>query len=105
MINTIDISPWLSPNSSSEARDGVVKRMADSCRTHGFFQITGHDIPSDLQNQVWDCSKSLFDLPMEEKLKVSIDKSLGLANRGYEKLSGQTLQAGALPDLKEVSSS
>jgi len=100
-IPTIDISAWLS-NSSQESRDAVVTEVRDACRTYGFFQLVGHGIPRSLQDKVFECAETFFALPTEDKMEVSMKNCLGLSNRGYETMQGQTLQPGALPDLKEV---
>jgi isopenicillin N synthase-like dioxygenase len=102
-IPTIDISVWLS-DSSQESRDAVVTEVRDACRTYGFFQLVGHGIPQSLQDKVFECAETFFALPTKEKMEVSMKKCLGLSNRGYEIMQGQTLQPGALPDLKEVRS-
>jgi len=102
-IPTIDISPWLLSDSSIEARNDIANRLCNACHTCGFFYLVGHGIPVALQRRVFNCAEDLFALSHEEKSKVSIKNSLGLANRGYEELQGQTLQSGMLPDLKEVS--
>lgn len=101
-IPTIDISAWIS-ESSEVTRNAVVEEVRNACVTYGFFQLVGHGIPLDLQSEVFECAQTLFALPVEEKMEVSIKKSLGLSNRGYEAIQGQTLQTGMLPDLKEVS--
>ena len=104
VIPTIDITPWLKDDSESSiaARLAVVRELHDACVTYGFFQLVGHSIPLELQTKVLRCASNFFDLSPEEKMKVSIKKCMGRANRGYEVLQGQTLQTGALPDLKEV---
>lgn len=102
-IPTIDLSPWLNSDESKAAEKlAVVKELHDACVTYGFFQLIGHGIPLDMQRGVFDCAAKFFDLPLKEKTNVSIKKCLGRSNRGYEVLQGQTLQPGALPDLKEV---
>ncbi|KAK5942336.1 hypothetical protein PMZ80_004899 [Knufia obscura] len=102
VIPTIDLTPWLNDDdSSAAARIAVVKELHDACVTYGFFQLVGHGIPLQLQKRVLSCAANFFDLPLEEKMNVSIKKCMGRANRGYEVLQGQTLQTGALPDLKE----
>ena len=96
-IPTVDIAPYLSDPSSSEARS-VIAQIRHACKTSGFFQITGHSIPTALQIKVLAAGKLIFGLSNEEKL------ALQSANgRGYETIGSQTLQAGTKPDMKEVS--
>lgn len=104
-IRTVDISAWLNPSSTTAQRDSVLEALRYSCTNHGFFSLVGHGIPISLQKQVLQSAKLFFALPMEEKLQVSMANSMGMSTRGYEVLKGQTLQPGALPDLKEVISS
>ena len=100
---TIDVSPLMSSTVSKESRDAVIEALRLSCTTDGFFQITGHGIPIDLQRQVLGGTKRFFDLTVEQKQDVSVARAFGKAYRGYEPLNGQALEAGGLPDLKEVS--
>lgn len=95
-IPTVDISPYLI-DPESEAGQYVVAQIRDACRTSGFFQIIEHGVPRSLQEQVFEAAKLIFDLPLDEKLKLK-----GGSGRGYEMLQGQTLEAGKKPDLKEV---
>ncbi|KAL9083515.1 MAG: hypothetical protein Q9165_008496 [Trypethelium subeluteriae] len=101
-IRVIDFSPWRDPSSTLEERNAVIAALRYSCTTHGFFQLVGHGVPLALQKQVLECARTFFAQPMAEKMAVSIKKSMGRANRGYETLQGQTLQPGMLPDLKEI---
>ncbi|KAJ5531851.1 hypothetical protein N7527_005244 [Penicillium freii] len=100
-IPTVDLSPWLNPDASEEAKDAVVKAVSHACSTYGFFNLVGHGIPVEAQNKIFECSKEFFDLPLNEKMKVSVDKSLGKSFRGYEPSRIQTHQEGLLPDTKE----
>ena len=102
-IQVINIAPCLDPLSTLKDREAVINALRYSCTTHGFFSLVGHGVPLALQREVLQCARTFFALPMESKMEVSIKKSMGRANRGYETLQGQTLQPGALPDLKEVS--
>lgn len=105
VIPTIDLSPWLNSDESKTAdKLAVIKELHDACVTYGFFQLVGHGIPIEMQRSVFDCAARFFALPLEEKTDVSIKNCFGRSNRGYEVLQGQTLQTGALPDLKEVCS-
>ena len=103
-IPTIDISPWMSSNASQEAMDEVVKQVHAACTTYGFFNLVGHGVPVEAREKVWEALKLFFALPLEEKMKVSVDKSMGKAFRGYEPSLIQTHQEGLLPDTKEVRS-
>ncbi|KAE8153019.1 hypothetical protein BDV25DRAFT_169567 [Aspergillus avenaceus] len=83
----------------SEAKAKLVEEVRKCCHYNGFFQITGHRVPLDLQHRVMDCSKRFFDLPLEEK--TLIDKNRTSYNRGYELLRSQMLEVGTGPELKE----
>ena len=95
-IPTVDVSPYIEDATTAQAKE-VIQKIRHACRTSGFFQITGHGIPKALQNQVFEAAKLIFDLPVEEKLKLK-----GSNARGYETIGGQTLEVGKRPDLKEV---
>ncbi|KAI1634415.1 Clavaminate synthase-like protein [Biscogniauxia mediterranea] len=97
VIPTIDIAPYLQ-DPSSEASARAVEEVRRACTTSGFFQIVGHGVPRELRRAVLRAAEVLFALPLEEKEKL---RHPTLKNRGYELLSSQVLQAGALPDLKE----
>ncbi|TVY38836.1 2-oxoglutarate-dependent dioxygenase, partial [Lachnellula subtilissima] len=99
-IPTIDISPYLR-DPSSAASGEVVEMVRDACVGTGFFQITGHGIPTKIQEAVFAGSKAFFEMDVEEKKKLDRSVSVGASNRGYEVIGGQGLQEGMLPDLKE----
>jgi isopenicillin N synthase-like dioxygenase len=68
----LDFSPFYGTDTAAKAK--LVQQVRDSCEYNGFFQITGHRIPLELQRRVMTCAKRFFDLPLEEKL--AIDKSM-----------------------------
>lgn len=96
-LPVIDISPMAGGSEQSKA--AMATTLREACEHSGFFYVSGHGIDSALIEQVFNASKQFFDLPMADKLLV--DKAQSKANRGYEPLRGQTLEAGAPPDLKE----
>ncbi|KAH8665885.1 hypothetical protein BGZ60DRAFT_540026 [Tricladium varicosporioides] len=99
-IPTINISPYLSsPTSPSSLQ--IITAVREACITTGFFQIVGHGIPRELQDEVFRGSAEFFKLGMEEKKKLDKSESVGASNRGYELIGNQGLQEGTLPDLKE----
>lgn len=97
---TINIASYLR-DPSSEAGKRVVRDVRNACMHVGFFSLTGHGIPRDVQDNVLKAAKRLFSLPLEEKKTL---KHPLLKNRGYEIIGAQALQSDTLPDLKEVSS-
>jgi isopenicillin N synthase-like dioxygenase len=93
----IDVS-GLSSNKLAE-RQAVGARLRAACLDKGFFYIKRHGVSESLVNDVFKEAAAFFALPTEQKAEV--DKAKSKANRGYEPLQGQTLEAGAPPDLKE----
>ncbi|OAA55852.1 Oxoglutarate/iron-dependent oxygenase [Niveomyces insectorum RCEF 264] len=100
-IPVINVAPFLAPNSTQAERDAVVVQVRDACRVYGFFQLEGHGISQELQDEVFRCAKTFFALPLEEKQKVGMHHAVGKSNRGYEMIGQQQLQYDALPDYKE----
>jgi isopenicillin N synthase-like dioxygenase len=80
-------------------RAAVGAALAAACLDKGFFYCVGHGIPQGLIDAVFAESKAFFDQP--EAVKLDVDKANSPANRGYERMRGQTLEAGAPADLKE----
>lgn len=93
----LDFSVFYGNDEESKAK--LVKDVRNCCLYNGFFQITGHKIPRELQEQVFACSKRFFTMPLEEKNKIS--KTKNTWNRGYELVGSQILEAGTSPELKE----
>lgn len=102
-IPTIDLTPYLAADATSEDKQEVVAAICNAARTYGFFSIVGHGIPLEDQETTLKCAERFFDLPLKEKTSVAIENALGASNRGYEVYRGQTLEPGTLPDMKEVS--
>jgi isopenicillin N synthase-like dioxygenase len=93
----IDIGGLSSPDLAD--RQTVAAELRTACLDKGFFYVRNHGIPDAMVDAVFAESARFFDLPVAEK--QAIDKAKSAANRGYEPLQGQTLEAGAKPDLKE----
>lgn len=95
----VDLSGYLNPK-SPEDRARVIAEVFEACAQYGFFQVKGHGIPLDLQKKQLQSIDTLFNLPREEKRKLSFLENP--CRRGYEE-SGMSLREGdALPDSKEV---
>ncbi|MCK9916509.1 hypothetical protein MXD81_45915 [Microbacteriaceae bacterium K1510] len=93
----IDISGLKSANIADRKAVGAALRAA--CLDKGFFYIKNHGVSEDLISDVFSEAAAFFALPSGQKDDVNKTKSP--CNRGYESLQGQTLEAGAPPDLKE----
>ena len=96
-LPVIDIS-GLSSRSIAD-RKAVAAQLHAACLDKGFFYIQHHGVPETLVEYVFNEAATFFALPADRKAQV--DKSKSKANRGYEPLQGQTLEAGTPPDLKE----
>ncbi|KAK3192892.1 hypothetical protein K4F52_001249 [Lecanicillium sp. MT-2017a] len=101
-IPTIDIGPWVKPDSSEADKQRVVNEVHHAATTYGFFQIVEHGVTPQTRQQVLDLTKRFFALPLEERMAVSVSNSLGQSFRGYEPSLIQTHHKGLLPDTKET---
>ncbi len=93
----IDIGGLRSPDRTDQ--QDVAAALREACRFNGFFYIRNHGVPEPLIAAVFAEAERFFALPAAQK--ADVDKAKSPANRGYEPLAGQTLEAGAPPDLKE----
>ena len=96
-LPVIDVSDLTSSN--LDARRAVGARLRGACLDKGFFYIKNHGVEESPVNNVFSEAAAFFALPTQQKELV--DKARSNANRGYERLQGQTLEPGAPPDLKE----
>ena len=103
-IPTVDISQWLDPKAPQEVKDDIVKQVHDACSIYGFFNLVGHGVSKDAQERTKTAARRFFNLSMEEKMKVSVDKSMGKSFRGFEPPLLQKHKNSSMPDTKEVSS-
>lgn len=81
VVPTIDIGPYLRDPTCSEAQL-VIDTIRAACMKTGFFQITGHAVSKDLQDAAIDAAKNFFALPIEEKERLDIRKTIDF--RGYD---------------------
>jgi len=93
----IDISGLRSADAAKRRSVGQALRAA--CVDKGFFYITAHGVPEAVIRQAFAESERFFAQPLDAKM--ALNKSRSTANRGYEPLAGQRLEAGTPPDLKE----
>ncbi|KAF1818157.1 2OG-Fe(II) oxygenase [Dissoconium aciculare CBS 342.82] len=94
----IDISGYLNPRKPGD-KEAVVQQVRDAARQYGFFQVKGHGIPLSLQRDLLRCMDNVFNLPKEQKMKMSfLDNP---CRRGYEASGMSHREGDALPDAKE----
>jgi isopenicillin N synthase-like dioxygenase len=82
----------------------VGAELDEICRTVGFFQVIGHDIPDRIAERAWVLATQFFDLPLADKLSVArpgTDYPYGYMPLVGESLS-QSMSGAAPADLKEV---
>ncbi|KAJ5455187.1 Oxoglutarate/iron-dependent dioxygenase [Penicillium sp. IBT 31633x] len=95
----VDLSGYINPQKPGD-KERVIAEVRDACAQYGFFQTTGHGIPVSQQKGLLKSINTLFNMPKEEKRKLSFRKNP--CRRGYEE-SGASLREGdALPDSKEA---
>ncbi|MEV4320103.1 2-oxoglutarate and iron-dependent oxygenase domain-containing protein [Actinocrispum sp. NPDC049592] len=76
----------------------VADRIGEACRTSGFFYVTGHGVPRDLQDRLETQSREFFARDEASKLEIRMELA-GAAWRGYFPVGGE-LTSGK-PDRKE----
>ncbi|KAM7221139.1 hypothetical protein V8F06_003524 [Rhypophila decipiens] len=96
-IPVIDIA---SENEQDQVR--IAKELVEAAIEHGFIYIknTGKDIPIEVVEEAFDLSKKLFDSPLEEKQKCTIQQN----NRGWSAMQYETLDPSnqRVGDYKEA---
>lgn len=96
-IPVIDID-LLKQNTSGTEIDSIATQISKACQEHGFFYIAGHGVDVKLQQELETKSHEFFNLPVEEKMKISM-KLGGKSWRGFFPV-GDELTSGK-PDIKE----
>jgi isopenicillin N synthase-like dioxygenase len=98
----IDISPLVRADAVSGDRDGAIAACAAAidraCRESGFFRVSGHAVPPELQVRLDTLSRQFFALPDAEKQRIAMPLA-GSAWRGWFPVGGE-LTSGK-PDAKE----
>lgn len=66
----INISPFLIPSSTAQARHTTAQAINSACLNYGFFYLTGHGIPQSTLDRVLSLARTFFSLPLEQKKKI-----------------------------------
>jgi isopenicillin N synthase-like dioxygenase len=93
-IPNIDLDGAFSP--SLEERRKVAAQIGAACRDTGFFYVSRHRVPDEVIARTVAVGRKFFARPRDEKMRWH-----GAGGYGYEPPQLQTLDANALPDLKE----
>lgn len=100
----IDISSFLDPASTEEARKNTAKAINAACINYGFFYLIGHGIPLEELDKIISLAQGFFDLPLEEKNMIKRfdagGPECGDGARGYQGL-GENV-TGGLQDMQEA---
>ncbi|KAJ4952414.1 hypothetical protein NE237_029246 [Protea cynaroides] len=70
-IPTVDLLLLSSHSTPENEKEAEMEKLGSALRSWGFFQATGHGIPSSFFDELRDVAKEFFDLPTEEKLKYA----------------------------------
>ena len=58
-------------SNDTSAKKKLVDDVRNCCLHNGFFQITGHSVPLELQNKIMNWNKRFFDLSLDQKNEVN----------------------------------
>jgi isopenicillin N synthase-like dioxygenase len=78
----LDFSSFYGADNEAKAR--LVEEVRKCCHYNGFFQITGHRVPLELQRRVMECSKIFFNLPLEDKMQIDKSESRLLKKANFQ---------------------
>jgi len=83
---------------SEQGFEAIASRIREAGHRTGFFVLKDHGIAPELCDETLAVCKRLFDLPVEEKLKLNRDP---WTSRGYDQLANQSFGEDGRPDQKE----
>ncbi|KIZ06914.1 hypothetical protein MNEG_1040 [Monoraphidium neglectum] len=92
MAEAIPIIDLSAPDPEAAAALGA------ACRGSGFFLAAGHGVPDDVVISMFDQIRSLFDLPIADKMALLQDEN----NRGYTPLLEETLDPGSQTKARAI---
>ena len=98
ILPVVDVSGLLAPQPAPGLLAEAARQIEAACREHGFFYVTGHGVPPDLQARLADACTAFFALPAADKAEIAMARG-GPAWRGWFPV-GAELTSGQ-PDQKE----
>lgn len=98
----VDLTPWY--QGGPDDREDVARQIDDACASSGFLGITGHGIPQQVIDDMFETTTAFFERPPQEKMHFHLDDVE--ANRGYAPLGSEALSYSlgieTPPDLFEA---
>ncbi|MCQ4273247.1 isopenicillin N synthase family oxygenase [Pseudomonas kuykendallii] len=82
-----------------EARQRVGEEVRKACTEVGFFYARGHGVPDEVIDATFSAAHRFFDLPLEVKKAVDIDRSPNM--RGYTPMLGENTNEEGQGDMHE----
>ncbi|HEX6995490.1 MAG TPA: 2-oxoglutarate and iron-dependent oxygenase domain-containing protein [Gammaproteobacteria bacterium] len=92
----LDLSAFSASPDAPASRE-LVRRLREACRDPGFFYVTGHGVPPELDRAVMRVARRFFALPDDEKRALDIAASPHF--RGYTPIGGELTKGR--PDRRE----
>jgi len=74
-IPVIDVAPLFNPNNNSKLLTKTGDNIKKACKNVGYFYITNHQIPQYHLDTLIKLIRKFFNLSLEEKMKIHIEKS------------------------------
>jgi isopenicillin N synthase-like dioxygenase len=87
VVPIVNMAPFLS--GSPDEKQRVARAFADACEQIGFLTVVGHGVPPREIEQPVAAARAFFDLPAEEKARLTLTG----AGAGYSPLQGESLAA------------
>lgn len=69
-VPAVDISPFNTSNCNLSDRQKAAQELVSKCAVNGCLAVTGHGIEPEVLQEAFSLAKSLFELPVEDKMKA-----------------------------------
>nr|CAB3485941.1 unnamed protein product [Digitaria exilis] len=71
-LPVVDLAPFLAGDDDKAAGGAAraTEAVREACRTHGFFRVVNHGVPTELMARALQLSAAFFSLPDEDKAKA-----------------------------------
>ncbi|CUR56831.1 conserved hypothetical protein [metagenome] len=86
-VPTVDLAPYVRGGTTADKAE-VARALDEACRTVGFIQIVGHDVPETAIHGLRDALDDFFALTLEDKKKYVRPVA---ENRGYSPPKSESL--------------